>query len=104
MSVDYDAYYGIGYEVEANDELEGSEYLDDSLNDYVCCNLGEGFSSFQTGNCFAGDFDGVFITIDTPFMFGLDLSESKKILDTEIKRLKLDSQGNFGVVGGLLVW
>ena len=103
MSVDYDAYFGIGYQVEASDELKEVDELEDGVNEYLYDKLSEGFSSFQTGSAYSGEYDGVFVTVINPFEDGLDLTSVKERLDAELERLKLKPVGEFSDVGGLLV-
>lgn len=107
MSVDYTANSGIGYLVCESDELSEDEEmqgeLEDGLQEYIIYACGEEFDCFRTGNLFSGRINGVFLVIREPFKDGLDLTASKEKLDKEIKRLRLDTKSEFGVVGGLLV-
>lgn len=98
MSVDYNANYGIGYEVEAIEEIkEGlTEYLENELSlDFEC---------FEVGSAWTGTIEGVYVTIVEPFKNGLNLTEAKELLDKELSRLKLKSCGEFNEVGGLYVY
>lgn len=102
MSVDYDAYYGIGYKVEEGDKID-EELLADGLEEYLCEEVGNGFECFQIGNAFTGEFSAVCLVIKDPFRNGLDLSSAKENLETEMKRLNIKPVGSFGLVGGLYV-
>lgn len=104
MSVNYDANYGIGYKVCESDMISGTAELEDGLHEYLCDKVGDGFEYFKVGDCYSGEMDGVFITIKEPFKNGLDLTQSKQMLDDEIKRLKLETDGEFNEVGGLYIW
>ncbi len=103
MSVDYDAHYGIGYEVRVTYEIKEHEDLDDGLNEYLYGKLSAGFGSFIVGNTYSGDIERIFIIIENALSNGLDLTEKKQALDDEIKRLKLQSVGKFDCVGGLYI-
>lgn len=103
MSVDYDAYYGIGYEVEASSEVPES-HLEDGLLECISGEVGDDFFCFETGNCFSGEMTGVFIGVKEPFKDGLDLTAKKEMLDDELTRLKLEPVSEFGEIGGSLVW
>jgi len=106
MSVDYRAYYGIGYEVTENNELSESEgdELEDGLEEYIEGECGDGFECFGTGSAYSGRVDGVYLVIKDPFKDGLDLTLAKERLDKEVVRLKLDIEGEFSEVGGLYVF
>jgi len=103
MSVDYISSFGIGYQVLETDDADLEE-LEDGLNEYIENELGDGFEHFETGSAYTGDSDGCFITIEEPFKNGLDLTKVKQKLDEEIKRLKLETVGDFNAVGGLYVF
>lgn len=108
MGIDYRASSGIGYAVCESDELneyEGMESeLEDGLEEYIACECSEEFECFQTGSAYSGEIDGVFLVIKDPFKDGLDLTSVKEKLDKEVKRLRLDTESEFGVVGGLYVY
>ena len=105
MSVDHDANYGIGYQVVANEDLDDTEDLEDGLDEYIRENMGDGFEVFESGaGSYTGDDNDVYIAISNPFKNTLDLSKAKQNLDNEVARLNLEPQGEFGLVGGLLVW
>jgi hypothetical protein len=104
MSVDYEANYGIGYKVCETEEIKEIEEMEDGLNEYLECEAGEGFYCFETGNAYSGESDGVFLGIRDPFKDGLDLTSAKERLDKEVKRLKLDIDGDFGTIGGLYIY
>ena len=104
MSVDYNAYYGIGYKVGADDELlDNEEDLEEGLVEYIDNECGDGFECFATGSAYSGRVDGVYLVIKDPFKDGLDLTDAKERLDKEVVRLKLDIESEFNEVGGLLV-
>ena len=104
MSVDYSANFGIGYKVCESDYLLESEELEDGLLEYLEGELGDEFECFETENAWSGDRDGVFVKIIDPFINGVNLTLVKEQLDCEMKRLKLDTCGSFGAVGGLNVY
>ena len=103
MSTDYISSFGIGYQVIETEEIEEIE-LEDGLNEYIANNLGIEFEHFECGNAYTGDSDGCFITIINPFKNGMDLSEGKQKINEEIKRLKLETLGDFDAVGGLYIY
>lgn len=103
MGIDYDANFGIGYEVEEGEEIKDSSDLEEGLQEYLYSELGDGFSSFEVGSAYSGRIDGVFIVIKEPFKDGLDLTNAKARLDKEINRLGLKAKGEFREVGGLYV-
>ncbi len=105
MGVDYGANYGIGYEVVASAELFESEDYDEdcSLEDYI--ELDEtNFESWTIGNSYCGEDEEFYITLKDPFRDGLDLTQRKKALDAELKRLKLEPLSEFNEQGGLYIW
>ena len=101
MIIEHEACSGIGYEVVASDDLKDSEALEGGLYEYVFMEHYPEFKYFQTGNAFTGIMTGTYLCIKDPFKLGLDLSGVKEKLDFEIKRLGLETVGDFGVVGGL---
>ena len=103
MSIDYNSNFGIGYKVCESEEIYETEELEDGLNNYIWNEAGDNFTGFETGNAMSGDCDGVYLIIDNPLEFGLDLTKAKSLLDAEVKRLMLDTEGSFGVVGGLYI-
>lgn len=102
MSIDHDANYGIGYEVSVVDEST-LDYYEGNLHEYIYGNLEVGFKSFEVGSYMTGVIDGVYIVVDHDFNKGNDLTESKAALEHEINRMGLRPDGNFGLVGGVLV-
>ena len=104
MSVDYDANFGIGYEVRQSEAMYDSEALEDGLHEYLYENCGDGFECFEVGNLFSGEISGTYLMIKEPFKGGLDLTAAKERLDAEVIRLNIDSCGDFGAVGGLRIW
>ena len=105
MSIDYDANSGIGYEVLDPDWFnEDHEYYEEGFYEFLESKLGDGFSAFQVGCSLSGEFENNRIIVDKPFNDGLDMTAVKGRLDAELKRLNLEPDGEFGVVGGLLVW
>lgn len=104
MGIEYVSNYGIGYRVCESEGLEESGEMGDGLEEYISCEVGEGFECFTTGNAFSGETSGVYLTITEPFKGGLDLTAAKECLDREIKRLKLDKESEFDEVGGLYIY
>ena len=104
MSIDYNAEYGIGYQVYESDEIAESEDLEDGLHEYIeneCC---EEFECFEPGNAMTGDMEGVYLVIKEPFSKGMDLTWVKDALDEEVKRLKLYVDDDIDLVGGMSVY
>ncbi len=98
MSSEYDAEYGIGYQVGVTEERE--EKIDDVLAYWLDRNTNEEVEAILTGDGRIGE-DFTFLVIKDPFKQGLDLSEQKKVLDSEIKRLELTVLSEFGLFGGI---
>ena len=103
MSVDYIAEYGIGYKVDAREGLT-REQLKEGFEEYLSEAAGVRFGVFAVGSAYDDDDDEVFLVCKSPFKYGLDLSKAKADLDSEIVRLELDTENEFGLVGGLYVW
>ena len=104
MSVDYNAEFGIGFLV---DEIEGridEDDLEDGFFDYVYNEVGDGFYVFQIGNLFTGEIEGPYLCVSLPFSQGLDLTAAKNDLIAEADRMGVECLGDFGLVGGLMVW
>lgn len=109
MSVDYTANFGIGYKIKkvSEDKLEKyggdfSEYLTDLLKNFV-----KGVTYFETGWSryeSSNESEEWFLTVEEPFVDGLDLTHIKACLDDIIDSTDLERDSDFGVVGGLLVW
>ena len=105
MSIDYDPVYGIGFEVMESEEIAEIEEMEDGLLEYLDCGIdSEVFECFQPGNGFTGEQGPVYLVLRDAFKDGLDLTNSKAILEAEAARLKVDIIGDFGLVGGLRVW
>lgn len=104
MGIDYRSEVGIGYEVCESEYLFNDEAYDGDFLCYLEYELGEGFSCFSTGNCYSGNNMQYYVTVDNPFKDGLDLTRVKEVIDEELDRLELESCGEFGVVGGMLIY
>lgn len=103
MSADYSANYGIGYKVCASEHLEDIDEMEDGLNEYIDGECEEEFESFEVGSAYTGEIDGVYLAIKFPFIDGLDLTAAKERTDKEVERLHLETEGEFGMVGGLYI-
>lgn len=104
MGIDYDANFGIGYEVTNSGELS-EEDIEDGMFEYIDENVDERFWCFEAGEGnYTGEDNSSFIVVRDAFKDGLDLTGKKKMLDEELKRLNLSPVGDFGDVGGLHVW
>lgn len=101
MSVDYNANFGIGYEVQASDEIADTKELDGGLGEYLY-KKDSSANSLTCGSYYSGKCSH-YLVIRDPFKDGFDLTKAKSELDEEIKRLKLITIGKFGEVGGILV-
>lgn len=86
MGTDYQANYGIGYKVTETDDID-EELADD-------------FDYFQTGY----ECVDTYLRSRERFADGLDLTSTKQKMDDEIKRLKLETLSEFGLIGGLYVY
>ncbi|MAE22031.1 MAG: hypothetical protein CMK92_06320 [Pseudomonas sp.] len=79
MSVDYEANYGLGFEVCATDDVCESD-LEDGLNEYIYERISNGYDVFEVGSYYSGRIDGTYIVINEPFKNGLDLTLEKEKL------------------------
>ena len=100
MSVDYAVNSGIGFEVVAGERVNVGQ----SLEEYIYEEVLDGFSYFQEGNAYTGRVDCIFLVIDNPFKYGLDLTKVKGLLEEEVERLGLDIVGTLDVHGGLYIY
>ena len=98
MGVDYQANYGIGYKVTETDSID-EELLECGFDDYLDEEMGDDFDYFQTGY----EGDDYYLRSRDPFADGLDLTSTKQKMDDEIKRLKLETLSEFGLIGGMYV-
>ena len=101
MSIETDSYFGIGYEIDWYEDHEKYEEFDGDLNEYLSTELSDEFSSYQTNTGYDTDVESVIVCIDEPFINGLNLLLVKESLDDELKRLNVDPESSFRVVGGL---
>ncbi len=92
------AEYGIGYKVTASDDIAEDD-LNDGLFEYLDRVIGGDWEHFSTG--IDGECTYNYVVVKDAFKDGLNLTDKKKTLDDELKRLKLDAVGKFGDVGGL---
>jgi len=103
MSVDYNAKYGMGFEVTESDELIESEY-EDSLSEYLYENTEAGFDSFEIGNSFTGEMEGTYLVLASLKLDGLDIEKAEAELRREMERLQVEPVGDFKIVGGIRIW
>lgn len=105
MDVDCSANYGIGYKVEASDELIDCEKFENEycgeLLEYIDSEINEAFKSFEVGD---SAYNDIYICLRKPFKNGLDLTKRKQELDKEANRLKLKVVSEFNEAGGLMFW
>ncbi len=101
MSSEYDAVYGIGYQVIITDKEH--EKLDTDLKRWLLGEQKIGITVITTGDYRPDIETCTFLVIADPFKGGLDLSEKKKVLDNEIKRLELTVLSEFGLFGGVCI-
>jgi hypothetical protein len=104
MGIDYSANYGIGYEVCESDEISEDDCMEDGLNEYLENECGEEFECFEENQGYDTDVIATYLVLRFPLLTGLDLTDQKEKLDNEIKRLKLETEGDFGLVGGMYVY
>ncbi len=101
MGVDYDAEFGLGYEIKEpkweNKYDAIDEYFDTVLKD-------SNFQYFHTG-CDLTDEDPTYYIVSSETLSeNTDLKAIKMDLDNLLKANKIKSVGKFGLVGGLHVW
>lgn len=97
MSVDYDAVYGIGF------EIDREKYDEDDLDGLLSGNAD--YEHKTSGNYFTGDDlkSYVFIKKDLNDI-ALDVSNEKLKLESYLRQIDVDVVSNFGLHGGSLVW
>lgn len=106
MGVDYSANFGIGYKIKKVSEEVLEEYdvdigyfFDEKLQPYK-----DEVSYFETGyGRYTGEDNEYFLVLKNPLSI-LDLTHVKETLDVVIYELGLETDSEFGLVGGLLVW
>ena len=106
MSVDYDAEFGIGYEVKASENIEGIEEMEDGLEEYLYLRLDANkYRMFQVGegSC-TGDENDFYVCVKKPFKDGFDVTKHKAELEKHLSEIGVDYIGDFDLVGGLHVW
>jgi hypothetical protein len=97
MGVDYSAYYGIGIQVDKEDEISIDSFLEDEVEN-------EEYSFFETGSASYGGDAEYYVIIKDPFKNGLNnLEKQKETLLYYLDSKGLTTIGEFGVVGGLLI-
>lgn len=105
MSVDYIANYGIGIRVILSDENHKKEGSDEKYYEILDELLPDHYYYFQTGDGnYTGEENEWYVVLDSPkFIDGVfDGSSYKRELEDILsKDFKL---GEFGLVGGLLIW
>ncbi len=102
MGVDYDARFGIGFDVKIDIENSkfdcGYEFLED-LTD------GEPYRYFEYGESNYGGDCFFCVVLRNPFGDGFDLTGEEYVLkDFLSKNECIEINGRFGCVGGLHVW
>lgn len=103
MSVDYDANYGIGYEITASESLEAD--LEDGLREWLYNKEGKDFKIFEVGSYYDDDAMTIYLCISNNLIDeSTDLQSAKNMVEQEANRLGVDVTGDFGIVGGILVW
>ena len=100
MGVDYEACFGIGYQIAekdfGDDDMVMDEYLDSIGMD--------GFVYFHTGNDLSGDGTEWYVVIEDPLQDSLDLTKKKETLTEFLCKNDIQTIGEFGLCGGLLIW
>ena len=109
MGIDVSFSYGIGYEVDFGEtDVDGDPYeeetLDEGIHEYVYEVIGEGFATFGENDGYDTPITSAYIIKENPLDNGLDLTETKLLVEEEIKRLGLEPIGEFGVVGGMVTY
>ena len=101
MGVDYSASYGIGYRIQ-EPKLKKKyncvkEYFEEIL-------VGSKFVYFATGNELSNSNIEYYIVAQDNLNENTDLKSIKLELDSILNKNKIKSDGEFGLVGGLLIW
>ena len=104
MGVDYRSNFGIGFQVKAKEFDEDSEFCDmnEFLEDFC---KGNNLEFFETGEAAYSSQEeaSFFVTLKDPFKDGADLTGKKEVLFSALWQSKIETIGEFGLVGGLLV-
>lgn len=104
MGIDYDANFGLGYQVEPSDEIS-EEDLEEGLAEYLWGELGSDFDHFEVGRgSYSGEEDDCFVVTKEEINERSDLQAIKAALDKELERLRVEPVSTFTIVGGLRVW
>ena len=109
MGIDVSFSYGIGYEVDFGETgVDGDPYeeetLDEGVGEYAYNLIGDGFGYFIENEGYNTSVVSTYIIKEDPLVSGLDLTETKRLLEEEIARLGLETVGEFGVVGGMYTY
>ena len=96
MGVDYTANFGIGFKIKKYDDFE--ELIEENLNNK--------YSWFEAGDeSYTGIENEHYIVVKEPFKHGFNNLETvKNELESHLIDIGLAIDGDFGVVGGLLIW
>lgn len=97
MSVDYDAVYGIGF------EIDGAEYDEDDLEELLSDS--DDYKREVSGNFFTGNDLRSYVFINKDLTeIAENVKDEKKKLEGFLSEKGLVSIGEFGLHGGSRVW
>lgn len=109
MSIDYEAEFGIGFEVEIDEQNPPNlDEYDDSLYEFMVTGIvgSDEFKDFyisSIGNACIGERQWL-ITINKPFKeIAKDADRYESLLRQLLQRNHLKPVGEFGLVGGLYI-
>lgn len=110
MGIDYSAEFGIGFEVEIDEQNPPNlDKYDDSLYEFMVTGIkgNDEFDDFyisSIGNAYRGEHQWL-ITINKPFKeIAQDADRYESLLRQLLQRNHLKPVGEFGLVGGLYIW
>jgi len=103
MGIDYEAYYGIGAQIDI-ESIEARSKHGEDFREVLDGLLPKNFSYFEVGNNYTNDFiPEVYIVVKNPFENGVDGLKAKTdelqvfLIENELKYEKIDCVGGLSV-------
>ena len=104
MSIDYDAVFGVGYEVDYDcGHKDADEIEEDGLGEWLEDKLPVNYEWGQSGNFLSGCGLCTYIFRKDPCLEGVSMTLVKAELDKICDDLGLTRESKFGVVGGCCI-
>lgn len=106
MGVDYNAPFGVGFDVVVNDDALETEGMEGDqlsyLDEFVDGNMKVPYVSLESGNCYEGD-STYHVIIQNFFDRQRNFQEEADELEKFLDDLGISVTSDFGLVGGLLI-